>query len=188
MWSDGKNKAAFLRQHPRSKWWEIKSSQIVSQTGLLPPCCHRHSWTWTLHFKREYNYARFAARLCGLTVFPSIFVSQVRWNVTSWVEARGGKKPLHRLHWCLQSSITRNDSAGTVPSAIEIIKWNILDRLLTRLQCKYYFFFFTKSIFVTYCQFLHLERQGLSLGQQAGRGEKSCIYENHLYKLMNSRL
>lgn len=56
------------------------------------------------------------------------------------------------------------------------------------IQRKYYFFY-TKSIFVTYCQFLHLERQGLSLGQQAGRGEKkSCIYENYLYKLMNSRL
>lgn len=125
----------------------------------LRTLCGASPWTY-----------RFSQHLC--------FSSEVECNVLGGGE--GGekkKKTLHRLHWCLQSSITRNDSAGTVPSEIEIIKWNILGRLLTRLYIAniIYLFFLTKSIFVTYCQFLHLERQGLSLGQQAGRGRKKKV-------------
>lgn len=52
---------------------------------------------------------------------------------------------------------SRHDSAGTVLSAMEI------EIEVGSGQI------FSKAGFVTYCQFLHLERRGLSLGQQAGK-------------------
>lgn len=52
--------------------------------------------------------------LCELTVFPSIFVSQVRWNVTSWGGGEEGEQ-LHMVHQRLQYSNSRNYSAGTAP-------------------------------------------------------------------------
>lgn len=45
---------------------------------------------------------------------------------------------------------------------------------------------FLRTIFVTYCQFLHLDRQGLSLGQQAAK--KVAIIKNCLDKIERKRL